>query len=141
MSCGLQVRRQDGTQLEDVHIPENVKGIVILNLQAKVLPRWAVGTHSCLRLGEALCTHAIIEAAARGPCCMAVAPADDSMKSAHHLSSILASTTQSYAGGRDLFGLATDPAKLEKRGFQVPIFNDGLLEVCSYSRQPMLYAI
>ena len=39
------------------------------------------------------------------------------------------STTQSYAGGRDLFGLATDPAKLEKRGFQVPIFNDGLLEV------------
>ena len=36
---------------------------------------------------------------------------------------------QSYAGGRDLFGLATDPAKLEKRGFQVPIFNDGLLEV------------
>lgn len=36
---------------------------------------------------------------------------------------------QSYAGGRDLFGLATDPAKLEKRGYQVPIFNDGLLEV------------
>ena len=45
--------------------------------------------------------------------------------------------TQSYAGGRDLFGLATDPAKLEKRGFQVPIFNDGLLEVRPQSKQPV----
>lgn len=36
---------------------------------------------------------------------------------------------QSYAGGRDVWGLATDPAKLARLGLRVPIFNDGLLEV------------
>jgi len=36
---------------------------------------------------------------------------------------------QSYAGGRDVWGLDTDPTKLTRLGFQVPIFNDGLLEV------------
>lgn len=41
---------------------------------------------------------------------------------------------QSYAGGRDLFGLSTDEAKLRRKGFEKPIFNDGLLEV---GRRPL----
>ena len=36
---------------------------------------------------------------------------------------------QSYAGGRDLFGLHTTESSLQRRGYQLPIFNDGLLEV------------
>ena len=36
---------------------------------------------------------------------------------------------QSYAGGRDLFGLGTKESSLQRRGYQLPIFNDGLLEV------------
>ena len=36
---------------------------------------------------------------------------------------------QSYAGGRDLFGLRTRESSLHRRGYQQPIFNDGLLEV------------
>lgn len=36
---------------------------------------------------------------------------------------------QSYAGGRDLFGLNTDTQKLHSKGYEKPIFNDGLLEV------------
>ena len=35
---------------------------------------------------------------------------------------------QSYAGGRDLWGLA-DTAKDAKKGWKAPIFNDGLFEV------------
>ena len=35
---------------------------------------------------------------------------------------------QSYAGGRDLWGLK-DTAKDQAKGWQVPIFNDGLIEV------------
>ena len=36
---------------------------------------------------------------------------------------------QSYAGGRDLFGLNSPEDQLRKEGFLTPIFNDGLLEV------------
>lgn len=36
---------------------------------------------------------------------------------------------QSYAGGRDLFGLSTRTARLRSKGYEKPIFNDGLLEV------------
>ena len=36
---------------------------------------------------------------------------------------------QSYAGGRDLWGLS-DTANDGKRGWKEPIFNDGLFEVC-----------
>lgn len=35
---------------------------------------------------------------------------------------------QSYAGGRDLWGLK-DTAKDAAKGWKVPIFNDGLIEV------------
>ena len=35
---------------------------------------------------------------------------------------------QSYAGGRDLWGLK-DIAKDKAKGWKVPIFNDGLIEV------------
>ena len=35
---------------------------------------------------------------------------------------------QSYAGGRDLWGLR-DPARDAAKGWQTPIFNDGLIEV------------
>lgn len=35
---------------------------------------------------------------------------------------------QSYAGGRDLWGLK-DMAKDREKGWKVPIFNDGLIEV------------
>ncbi len=35
---------------------------------------------------------------------------------------------QSYAGGRDLWGLK-DTNKDQAKGWQVPIFNDGLIEV------------
>ena len=35
---------------------------------------------------------------------------------------------QSYAGGRDLWGLR-DPARDAKKGWRTPIFNDGLIEV------------
>lgn len=34
---GLQVRQRNGDKLEDVHIPKNVKAIVVLNLQAGAL--------------------------------------------------------------------------------------------------------
>ena len=37
---------------------------------------------------------------------------------------------QSYAGGRDLWGLK-DTAKDQAKGWKVPIFNDGLIEVKS----------
>ena len=36
---------------------------------------------------------------------------------------------QSYAGGRDLWGLK-DTTKDQAKGWKVPIFNDGLIEVC-----------
>ena len=36
---------------------------------------------------------------------------------------------QSYAGGRDLWGLR-DPARDAAKGWQTPIFNDGVIEVC-----------
>ena len=39
---------------------------------------------------------------------------------------------QSYAGGRDLWGLR-DPKRDAAKGWQTPIFNDGLIEV---SRRP-----
>lgn len=42
---------------------------------------------------------------------------------------LLVLNLQSYGGGRDMWGLDTDPAKLQRQGFAVPIFNDGLLEV------------
>lgn len=35
---------------------------------------------------------------------------------------------QSYAGGRDLWGLK-DTGKDQAKGWKVPIFNDGLIEV------------
>ena len=35
---------------------------------------------------------------------------------------------QSYAGGRDLWGLR-DPARDAAKGWQTPIFNDGVIEV------------
>ncbi len=35
---------------------------------------------------------------------------------------------QSYAGGRDLWGLR-DPKRDAAKGWQTPIFNDGLIEV------------
>jgi hypothetical protein len=35
---------------------------------------------------------------------------------------------QSYAGGRDLWGLR-DPARDAKKGWKTPIFNDGVIEV------------
>lgn len=40
---------------------------------------------------------------------------------------------QSYAGGRDLWGLK-DAAKDNAKGWQVPIFNDGLIEVICLCR-------
>ena len=36
---------------------------------------------------------------------------------------------QSYAGGRDLWGLR-DPQRDAAKGWQTPIFNDGFIEVC-----------
>lgn len=35
---------------------------------------------------------------------------------------------QSYAGGRDLWGLR-DPSRDAKKGWKTPIFNDGVIEV------------
>ena len=40
---------------------------------------------------------------------------------------------QSYGGGRDLWGLQ-DVAKDKAKGWRVPIFNDGLIEVRTHRR-------
>ena len=39
---------------------------------------------------------------------------------------------QSYGGGRDLWGLK-DTSKDKEKGWKVPIFNDGLIEVRAFT--------
>lgn len=47
-----------------------------------------------------------------------------------HIKALVVLNLQSYAGGRDLWGLR-DPKRDAAKGWQTPIFNDGLIEVCS----------
>lgn len=48
---------------------------------------------------------------------------------------------QSYAGGRDLWGLK-DSNKDEKKGWKVPIFNDGLIEAsCCCLQQGLVVVV
>lgn len=53
------------------------------------------------------------------------------VKISHRCKALVVLNLQSYGGGRDVFGLKSNPESLAKEGFQVPIFNDGLLEVRS----------
>ncbi|CAL5219909.1 g1838 [Coccomyxa viridis] len=45
-----------------------------------------------------------------------------------HIKALVVLNLQSYAGGRDLWGLR-DPKRDAAKGWQTPIFNDGLIEV------------
>ena len=47
-----------------------------------------------------------------------------------HIKALVVLNLQSYAGGRDLWGLR-DPKRDAAKGWQTPIFNDGLIEVRS----------
>ena len=51
------------------------------------------------------------------------------MKIEHRVKALVVLNLQSYGGGRDVFGLGSSPDSLARKGFQVPIFNDGYLEV------------
>ena len=51
------------------------------------------------------------------------------MKIEHRVKALVVLNLQSYGGGRDVFGLGSSPDSLALKGFQVPIFNDGHLEV------------
>lgn len=45
-----------------------------------------------------------------------------------HIKALVVLNLQSYAGGRDLWGLR-DPKRDAAKGWQTPIFNDGVIEV------------
>ena len=45
-----------------------------------------------------------------------------------HIKALVILNLQSYAGGRDLWGLR-DPKRDAAKGWQTPIFNDGVIEV------------
>ncbi len=51
------------------------------------------------------------------------------VKIEHRVKALVVLNLQSYGGGRDVFGLGSSPDSLARKGFQVPIFNDGYLEV------------
>jgi len=51
------------------------------------------------------------------------------VKIEHRVKALVVLNLQSYGGGRDVFGLGSSPDSLARKGFQVPIFNDGNLEV------------
>ena len=119
----VQVRDSPGAEWRTVKLSSAIKALVVLNLQACLL----------------LCAYMICQLRCSEHAAVSYT-ADEHwihicqrFKLAGHgvRWQVLdcKSCLQSYAGGRDLWGLA-DTANDERRGWRTPIFNDGLFEAC-----------
>ena len=112
----MQVREEPGGEWRTVQLSSAIKALVVLNLQASPKSRQAAFvcciSHEQARMHVCRSSRAHVHVVRHRP----------------HLQAELCSLPQSYAGGRDLWGLA-DTANDTRKGWRQPIFNDGLFEV------------